>query len=544
LGSRRDRRRRAALLAVAALVPAAFLAIFFVLPVGTIVGMGFHPGALTDVARSARLRGIAWFTLWQAVVSTVFTFVVALPAAAIVARYEFPGRRLLRAAVTIPFVLPSVVVASAFEALGLSHGIVAILAAHVFFESAIVVRIVGGFWSNLDPRMEEAARLLGAGRLRAFVEVTLPRLAPALLSAAALVFLFTFSSFGIVLILGAPHYATLEVEIYRQTAQLLDLRVAAALTIVQMAAVLALLLVQRALSDRLSREQRLRAGTDIARRPRTARERAGVAAVAGATALVLGGPLAVLVARSFSEPGGGFGLRYYRALSTSRRGSILFVPPWEAIANSLGFAVVATAVALAVGVPAAVLVARRPPERRGADRFGGITRLFDALLMLPLGTSAVTIGFGFLVALDEPPLDLRGSPWLIPLAHALVAAPFVVRVLVPVLRSVDERLREAAAMLGASPSRAWREVDLPIAARGALVAAGFAFAVSLGEFGATVFVARPDYPTLPVAIFRFLGQPGDLNAGQAAALSTILMVVTVGAVLAIDRFRAGELGEF
>jgi thiamine transport system permease protein len=179
-----------------------------------------------------------------------------------------------------------------------------------------------------------------------------------------------------------------------------------------------------------------------------------------------------------------------------------------------------------------------------ARRRGGATRLFDSLLMLPLGTSAVTIGFGFLVALDERPLDLRGSPWLIPLAHALVAAPFVVRVLVPVLRSVDERLREAAATLGASPWRAWREIDLPIAARGALVAAGFAFAVSLGEFGATVFVARPDYPTLPVAIFRFLGQPGDLNAGQAAALSTILMAVTVGAVLAIDRFRAGELGEF
>jgi thiamine transport system permease protein len=534
LGSTGDRRRRAALVAAAGLVPAAFLAVFFVLPVGTIVGMGFHPGALVDVAGSARLRGIAWFTLWQAVVSTVLTFVVALPAAAIVARYEFPGRRLLRAAVTIPFVLPSVVVASAFEALGLSHGLVAILAAHVFFESAIVVRIVGGFWSNLDPRQEEAARLLGAGRLRAFLEVTLPRLAPALLSAAALVFLFTFSSFGIVLILGAPHYATLEVEIYRQTAQLLDLRVAAALTIVQMAAVLALLLVQRALSDRVSRGQRLRAGTDVARRPRTVRERAGVATVAGATALVLGGPLAVLVVRSFS-PGGGVGLGYYRALSTSRRGSILFVPPWEAVANSLGFAVVATVVALAVGVPAAAVIARRR---------GGATRLFDSLLMLPLGTSAVTIGFGFLVALDERPLDLRGSPWLIPLAHALVAAPFVVRVLVPVLRSVDERLREAAATLGASPWRAWREIDLPIAARGALVAAGFAFAVSLGEFGATVFVARPDYPTLPVAIFRFLGQPGDLNAGQAAALSTILMAVTVGAVLAIDRFRAGELGEF
>ena len=81
---------------------------------------------------------------------------------------------------------------------------------------------------------------------------------------------------------------------------------------------------------------------------------------------------------------------------------------------------------------------------------------------------------------------------LVPIAQALVAIPFVVRAVVPVLRAIDPRLREAAAMLGASPARVWREVDLPIVARAALVAAGFAFAISLGEFGATLFIVRPD----------------------------------------------------
>jgi thiamine transport system permease protein len=164
--------------------------------------------------------------------------------------------------------------------------------------------------------------------------------------------------------------------------------------------------------------------------------------------------------------------------------------------------------------------------------------------MLPLGVSAVTVGFGFLVALDEPPLDLRGSPALIPIAHAVVAVPFVVRVMTPVLRSIDERLRESAAVLGASPARIWREVDLPIVARAALVAAGFAFAISLGEFGATVFIARPDYPTLPIVIFRLLGQPGALNFGAAMAASTILMALTATAVVAIERFRVGTVGQF
>jgi thiamine transport system permease protein len=122
--------------------------------------------------------------------------------------------------------------------------------------------------------------------------------------------------------------------------------------------------------------------------------------------------------------------------------------------------------------------------------------------------------------------------------------PFVVRTILPVLRAVDERLREAAAVLGASPLRAWREVDLPIVWRALLVAAGFAFAISLGEFGATVFIARPDTPTVPIAIYRFLSRPGDLNYGQAMALSTILMVLCAGSLLALERVRLHRSGEF
>jgi thiamine transport system permease protein len=166
------------------------------------------------------------------------------------------------------------------------------------------------------------------------------------------------------------------------------------------------------------------------------------------------------------------------------------------------------------------------------------------LLSLPLGVSAVTVGFGFLIALDHAPLDLRTSQYLIPIAQALVAIPFVVRTMTPILRAIDPRLREAAATLGASPARVWREVDLPIVARATLVAAGFAFAISLGEFGATVFIVRPDYPTLPVVVFRLLGQPGPLNFGAAMAASVILMGLTALAILGIERARVGSVGTF
>jgi thiamine transport system permease protein len=340
-----------------------------------------------------------------------------------------------------------------------------------------------------------------------------------------------------VLILGGPHYSTLDVEIYRQTAQFLDLPTAAALSIVQLAAVVSMLFVTGRIERRHGHALQLRSAADVARRPRRGGERATVALILGTTALLLGAPLAVLVERSF-HPDGGYGLGFYRALSDLHRDSTLFVSPLEAIRNSLVFAFAATVLALVVGGLVAFAIARG--GRAHDDRARGL----DALLLVPLGTSAVTIGFGFIVALDHPPVDLRASPWLVPIAQALVAAPFVAWVMLPVLRSIDPRLRDAASVLGAAPARVWREIDLPIAARAVLVAGGFAFAISLGEFGATLFVARPDYPTLPVVIFRLLGLPGPLNFGAAMSASVILMALTTIAILAIERFRVGAVGEF
>jgi thiamine transport system permease protein len=532
--------------------PLAFLAVFFAYPVASIIGRGLAPDGHLDlspvsrVVTDSQLRGVAWFTIWQAAASTALTVLVALPGAYVFARYEFPGKRLVRAAVTVPFVLPTVVVGSAFLSLlgeggplgflGLDQSLAAILLAHVFFNYAVVVRTVGGLWAHLDPRQEDAARVLGAGRWQTFRSVTLPALRPAITAAAAIVFLFTFTSFGVILILGGPRYSTLEVEIYRQTAQFLNLPQAAALSIVQLVAVVAILLVAARAQGRRTEALRLRAAAETARRPRTVRERAVVALNLAVMAVLLGGPLGVLVERSF-HTASGYGLGFYRALSELRRTSTIFVPPVEAVRNSLVFASAATVIALVIGGLAAFAFAG---TRRRSER----TRGLDTLLLLPLGISAVTIGFGFIIALDRPPLDLRVSPVLIPIAHALVAAPFVARVMIPVLRSIDQRLRDAAAVLGASPARVWREIDLPIAARALLVAAGFAFAISLGEFGATIFIARPDYPTLPVVIFRLISQPGPLSFGAAMAASVILMAVTATAILAIERFRIAHIGEF
>jgi thiamine transport system permease protein len=523
---------------VAVSVPVGFVAVFFLYPVGAILARGLWPdgsldlGPLDDVVTDPQLREIALFTFGQAALSTALTLLVALPGAYVLARYRFPGRALVRALVTVPFVLPTIVVATAFRAAGFDQGLFAILVAHVFFNYAVVVRTVGGLWSHLDPRQEEAARMLGANRWRVFTSVTLPALRPAIVAAASIVFLFTFTSFGVILVLGGPSYSTLETEIYRQTVDFLNLPLAAALTIVQLVAVIALVALSARAQGRRSFALRLRPAAETATRPRTPGARTLLGANLLVMAVLLGVPIAVLVERSFRLGDGGWGLTYYRALSDLGRGSTAFVSPTEAIRNSLTFAVIATVLALTIGGLAAFALAHR---RR---------RALDTLLMLPLGVSAVTVGFGFLIALDEPPLDLRTSRLIIPIAHALVATPFVVRVLLPVLRSIDPKLREAATMLGAGPARTFREIDLPIISRAALVAAGFAFAISLGEFGATIFIARPDTATLPVVIFRLLGRPGPLNFGAAMAASTILMALTAVAILAIERFRVADVGEF
>jgi thiamine transport system permease protein len=420
--------------------------------------------------------------------------------------------------------------------LNLQHSLTMILMAHVFYNYTVVLRMVGGFWANLNPRLEEAAAVLGAGRWRVLREVTLPLLAPALAAAALLVFVFCFSSFGVILLLGGPRFATLEVEIYYQTVTFLDLPVAAALSLLQILCTTLLMWLYTRLQARMTVPLDLRPQAATQRRPASWQARLAVGANTGLMLVMLATPLLALVERSLHTEQG-YGLAYYHELSVNRRGSILFVSPLEAVANSLSFALVAVALALVLGTIAAMLLA-------GASLKGSKLRALEPIFMLPLGVSAVTLGLGYIVALDEPPLNLRASPWLTPLAHTLVALPFVVRALLPALRGLNPRWREAASTLGAPPWRVWLEIDLPIIGRALLVGAVFAFTVSMGEFGATSLVARPERPTMPVAIGRFLSQPGALNQGQALAMSTLLMLVCALGFVAIERFRVGGVGEF
>jgi thiamine transport system permease protein len=259
--------------------------------------------------------------------------------------------------------------------------------------------------------------------------------------------------------------------------------------------------------------------------------------------LLVAGPLATLVGRSLRGDGR-WTLAHYRALAGADGSSAsavrLSVPVTTALQTSFRVAVDATLLALVLGLVVSVLVSRRG----GGHAVRRVLGVFDGLFMLPLGVSAVTVGFGFLVTLDRPPLDLRGSPWLVPVAQAMVALPLVVRTVAPVLRGIDQRQREAAATLGAAPLRVLSSVDLPVAWRSMLAATGFAFAVSLGEFGATSFLVRPADPTLPVLIYQLVSRPGADSFGTALAGAVVLGAVTAAVMVAVERLRVGTKGVF
>lgn len=534
-------------LTLAAAVPLAFLGVFFAWPVASILARGVLVGGTLDLSGFAevfaddRIWRIIGQTLAQSVVGTTLAVLLGLPGAYVLYRRRFPGRTAARALVTVPFVLPTLVVGVAFRSLLVEGGLLdfldadgtfaAVVAALVFFNYAVVVRTVGAMWAHLDPRAEQAARALGATPWQAFRAVTLPALTPAIASAASLVFLFCATAFGTVLVLGGPAYGTIETEIWIQTTQFLDLRTAAVLSIVQLVVVTGSLAV--------SAWSRRRRETALAMQPEVETDRPlrrpDLPAALATSVVVVGllvTPLASLLVGSLRTPGG-WGLDNFANLATTGSRDALEVPVWDAALNSLRIAVDATWIAMLVGVLICIVLSRRP--RRPAGRRA--LSAFDAVFMLPLGVSAVTVGFGFLITLNHPPLDLRTSVVLVPVAQAVVAVPLVIRTLLPVLRSIDQRLRDAATVLGASPGRVFSAVDLPVLGRSLGLAVGFAFAVSLGEFGATSFLARPDRPTLPVVIFDLLGHPGADNLGMALAASVVLSLLTTLVIGLAERLR-------
>jgi len=533
------------------LLPLTFLAVAFFFPLSRIFALTFNLNTLTS-ANFQTLFHVLLFTFYQAFLSTLLTLLLGLPSAYLFARFDFHGKSLLRALTAVPFILPTVVVAASFNALLGQRGLLStlskdftlhpspfilILLAHIFYNTTIIIRIVGNALSSLDPKLEATARSLGADSLHVWTNITFPLLRPSILAASLLVFLFDFTSFGVILLLGGSQFSTLEVEIYLQAVKLLNLPLAALLSVIQLLCTLAFSILYTRLVTRTTQQLNPRSSTT---KPTSLKQKLFVTLFCILLSEFFIAPLASLPIRSLfrleadrgqrGEVQYGFTTDYYKELFINRRGSVFYVPPIKATFNSLTYASATVIISLLLGFPAAFALAKPT----------NLEKVLDPIIMLPLGSSAVMLGLGFIITYGK----WLTSPLLVPFAHTLVALPFVIRTLQPAIASIPQRLRQAASSLGASPLEVWKNIDLPILRRATLAAATFAFTVSLGEFGATLLISRPEYPTIPVAIERFLSQPGGLNYGQAMAMASILMLLTTASILLIEKFRLPNSGEF
>jgi thiamine transport system permease protein len=507
------------------------------------LGAGTSERAWASVATDPYYRARILFTFGQAAASTVLTLALGIPLAYVFATRSFRLKPLLRSALTVPFVMPPLVVALALDALIGRDSLLAafttssplaalgpvgaILLAHLVYNLSVVLRLVAAAWERVPPSLLDAARTLGATSRRAAVSLLLPIAAPTIAAAAVLVFLFSASSFGIILLLGGPTVGTVETLIFDEVASFRPhYDTAAVLGLIQLATTLAAV----ALYAYLQRHGRARY-TPHVHAPTRAPSNVHRLLVGGAVLLVVG-PFLALFIEAFRFQGN-WSLAPWRALFRSETP----LGPYsalDAIQNSVGFA----AVTLLVAVPLAWA------SLHGLRRVAPGTA-WHSVLLVPLGTSTVLLGLGMLLVYDGRVLiDLRASPARILFAHVLIAYPFVTRILAAAFDSLNPAIVQAARTLGARTHHLFLRLELPLLRPAVVAAAVFAFAISLGEFGATLVLRRPEFTTLPLAIFDAYGRPGESFRAQAEILALLLALVALASFWVLERNQDRSGKEF
>ena len=472
-----------------------------------------------NLLRTETIRNVVWFTTWQSLVSTAFALVIALPLAFVTANFRFKAQRLTTSLVSVPFILPSIVVGVAFLQIlpnSFHRTAFALILAHTYFNFGFTSRLITARWLQIHPHLDDAARTLGASPLKLFTTVTLPLLGKAITNAALIVFTLCFTSYGVVRILGGPSRSTLETEIYFRAIQLGDVSGAMLLSALQILIIISLFVVTtRASRNRF--EQSTRPTISRQKSLQTRKQKfiaTTIISIATVFAIV---PLLAIAFKSINT-NSKFTTTAWRTIFTSPEIS-------HSLIKTLTYAVIAMTLATLLGLLSACSVA-----------YNNNFRLISGLTTLPIVISAVSIGLGIIITFDTKPFDWRGTQFMLPLAHALVALPLAMRVILPVLQAIPDSLRQASSVLGASPQQTWLNIDLKIIRRAVISAAAISAAVSIGEFGASSFLARRGAETLPITISRLLSRPGDSLQSQAFALATLLAIFSLITIFVIDSF--------
>lgn len=491
-----------------------------------LTGVGGRPGlsmeTVRDLVSDPRLHRVLRFTLAETAGTVLVTVAVGVAVSWVLARYRWPGRSFLGAVVLVPFVLPSVVVGGAVHAMARGTAVpplVLIVVAHVIFNLGLVVRPVTTAFETVGRRAEDAARVsVNSGRIPV-ARAVLRAVGPTVASAGLLVGVLALTSFGVVTVLGGASDVNLEVEIWYRTTRLLDMAAGVVLAAVQIGVVGGMVFLTGRLRGSGERE-----GTrSVGRRPRGAAQWSAVAAASATVGAISVVPLVSIVAQSFRVDGG-WSLANYRRWSALGAGTTAQVDLGAVLGRSLAAASTALVVAGLIAVPVTWFASGSTRSSRRARH----------LVTLVLGVSAATLGFGYVAAFSGPMLDLRGTAAIVAMVQAAVIAPFMVRMALPAVRSMNHRSLDAAAALGAGLRRRSLSIAAPQLWRPMAGVLGFGFALAVGEFGATTFVGRSDAATAPVLIGQLLGRPGSSSIGHGYALAVILSVMSVAVFAVAD----------
>ena len=533
------------------LIPALmFISVCFLLPLifaasGVLSTDAGKNGMLHDIFTSPYYRKITGFTFFQAAASTFFAVAAGLPGGIILGRYSFRGKRIIHAFTAIPFVLPSIVVVLGFVLVYGNSGAVnkllvqtfdlgkpplkilytkwAIILAHGFYNFPLTIRYVSSYVSGMAGDQEEAAALLGAGKIRQFFSVTLPRIIPSVLSAASIIFIFCFLSFALILVLGGgPKTTTLEVEVFRHARIDIDFAGAAVLG----SASTFFTLIVTWLYTRLQRITALQEHGGASGETRRIRRTAGSIALRAYLALIAVFALAPLCAifinslviRTGYTDGSVFGFTAWRKMFTGAN-TILSL---KSAANSIITATAASGIAAVLGLALSYNIRHSRIIK---------TELVETLLMMPMGISSILLTLGYLSFKSMFHMDRRWNMLLIILAHSVIAYPFVLRGIVTAYRKLPDSVFEAASLLGAGPLSRFVSVELPLLKKALTASAVFAFAVSMGEINATLMLSEGRFVTIPLAVYRLIG---SYNYAGASVLGVVLIITGVAAFYTMD----------
>jgi len=541
------------------LVPGVFLALFCLYPLLLMARYGivndsgrFTLQYLRNVLEDRIFREVIGFTVVQAFISALVTVILAFPGAYLLARYRVFGRSVIIAASTVPFVLPSLVLAVGFLGLFGAQGTLngwildlnstlgtsipsldilytkkVIILAHVFFNFPIALRILHSRFAGLDPCLERAARSMGAGKIRTFLQVTLPQMRYSILSSFSLVFTFCLLSLGVILVVGGLNH-TLEVELFSLFTDL-KIHQGSALFIIESLIVMAATGIYLWSSSREGGRAEVALGEGVSKK---GGKRPGpvsfllIIIYTLVVILVIFGPLLVVFHESItpSGDGGGLTLAHYGSVLSRQEDPMISISPMGAIVNSLLFG----SLTMIVSVPLALMTAHIMVRRKFIGK-----GFLDMLLLFPLGASSVALGYGLVKAYSSGPLQLTGTWYIVVMVHSVIAYPLGARAIYSSIKAVPKDLMRAARSMGAGPLEAYFKVKLPLIMPGILVAAVFSFAISLGELGATLMVSREAYLTMPVFLYRMI-EGGGREIGPMNAFAVILMLITFLSFLGIE----------